>query len=282
MASDALIEVRDLSKRYGGLAAIDELTFSVARDEAFGIAGPNGAGKTTLFDTISGHARASAGTIVFEGREIQSRSSHSICRMGVARTFQVPTVFPELTVLGNIAVGAYFGRRAPTVPGLRFDAVTIEQARAAAAFVGLEGRIDEVAAPLPLVDKKRLMIASALASDPRLLMLDEPVGGLNAAETDAILGLVRAIRAEGVTVILIEHVMRALMSISDRVMVMNHGRLLFEGTPADVQRHEEVIRVYLGTATEDRPSDADTGADAELAAWRRSDATQDDGGEAGA
>ncbi|MET0800320.1 MAG: ABC transporter ATP-binding protein [Actinomycetota bacterium] len=247
MTGATMLEVEGLSKHFGGLAAVDELSFSVAEGETFGIAGPNGAGKTTLFDAITGLARATSGRIVFVGEEIQDRSSHAICHRGVARTFQIPAVFPEHTVLGNIAVGAYFGRRSGGVPGLAFDGDTVERARDAAMFVGLENKLGMVAGPLSLFDKKRLMIASAIATRPQLLMLDEPVGGLNPGEIDAVLELVGKVRESGVTVILIEHVMRALMAISDRVMVMNHGRLLFEGTPADVQRHEEVIRVYLGT-----------------------------------
>jgi branched-chain amino acid transport system ATP-binding protein len=271
MPDSTLLEVAQLSKRYGGLAAVDDLTFSVAEGEVFGIAGPNGAGKTTLFDTITGHAHASGGRIVFNGLDIQDRPSHAICQMGVARTFQIPAVFPEHTVLGNIAVGAYFGRGGRSALGLRFDPQTAARAREAAAFVGLGDRMAAVAGPLSLFDKKRLMIASALATDPRLLMLDEPVGGLNPGETNAILNLVRKVRAAGVTVVLIEHVMRALMSLSDRVMVMNHGRLLFEGTPEDVQRDEEVIRVYLGTAAEERPTEADADVEQDLEAWRTSE-----------
>jgi branched-chain amino acid transport system ATP-binding protein len=269
-AATALLEVDALSKRFGGLAAVDDLSFRVSGGETFGIAGPNGAGKTTLFDTITGHARASRGRIVLDGREIHERSPHEICHLGVARTFQIPAVFPDHTVLGNILVGAYFGRRPRVVAGIRFDDESIERGREAAAFVGLRGKLDAFAGPLSLFDKKRLMVASAIASGPRLLMLDEPVAGLNPGEIDAVLDLVRKLRSSGVTVVLIEHVMRALMSISDRVMVMNHGRLLFEGTPEDVQGHEEVIRVYLGTATEERATDADTGAAAELEAWRAS------------
>ena len=268
-----LLEVQGLTKRFGGLAAVDGLSFRVEPGEAFGIAGPNGAGKTTLFDTISGHARATEGRIVFAGQDIQERSSHAICQAGVARTFQIPAVFPEHTVLGNILVGAYFGRRSRMVPSTRFDDAAVANAREAAATVGLDGKIDVIAGPLSLFDKKRLMIASALATEPKLLMLDEPVGGLNPREVDEVLALVRTIRASGVTVVLIEHVMRALMSISDRVMVMNHGRLLFEGTPADVQGNEEVIRVYLGTATEERQTAADASVAEDLEAWKTSNAS---------
>jgi branched-chain amino acid transport system ATP-binding protein len=266
----ALLEVVGLTKRYGGLAAVDDLTFRVARGETFGIAGPNGAGKTTLFDAITGHARSNSGRIVLDGEEIQGRSSHTICHLGIARTFQIPAVFPDLTVLGNILLGSYFGRRSRVAPGIRFDAESVERAYDAASFFGLQRKLGDRAGPLPLFDRKRLMMASAIASEPNLLILDEPVGGLSPGEIDEVLDLVRKVRATGVTVVLIEHVMRALMSISDRVMVMNHGRLLFEGTPDDVQRNEEVIRVYLGTATEEKPTKADVGVGEELEAWRTS------------
>lgn len=273
MSDAPLLEVAGLSKHFGGLAAVDDLSFVVREGDAFGIAGPNGAGKTTLFDTITAHARATQGRIVFAGEEIQGRSSHAICHAGVARTFQIPAVFPEHTVLANILIGSYFGHSGRRLPGLRFDAVAIERAAEAAAYVGLEGKLEHPAGPLPLFDKKRLMIASAISSAPRLLMLDEPVGGLNRGEVDAVLELVRKVRASGVTVVLIEHVMRALMSISDRVLVMNHGRRLFEGSPQDVQRHEEVIRVYLGTTSERVPGlgEAPDEELPDLEAWKGSD-----------
>jgi branched-chain amino acid transport system ATP-binding protein len=271
VAGTALLEVVGLTKRYGGLAAVDDLSFRVPAGQTFGIAGPNGAGKTTLFDTITGHARATHGRVVFRGAEIQERSSHVICHLGIARTFQVPAVFPEHTVLGNIIIGSYFGREARMIPGIRFEPDSTERARAMASYVGLQDKLGAISGPLSLFDKKRLMIASALASDPVLLMLDEPVGGLNPGETDEVLGLIRKVRSSGVTVVLIEHVMSALMTISDHVMVMNHGRLLFEGNPADVQRHEEVIRVYLGTASEERTGTAESGVAEELQAWRESE-----------
>jgi branched-chain amino acid transport system ATP-binding protein len=268
-----LLEVEGLSKHYGGLAAVDDLSFVVREGETFGIAGPNGAGKTTLFDTITGHARATAGVIRFAGNGIQTWSSHAICRAGIARTFQIPAVFPDHTVLANVVIGSYFGHAGRLLPGVRFDTASVERAREAAAFVGLVERLDARAAPLPLYDKKRLMIASAIATSPRMLMLDEPVGGLNRGEVDAILELIRKVRSSGVTVVLIEHVMRALMLISDRVLVMNHGRPLFEGTPDDVQRHEEVIRVYLGTKQETTPGEGETSEEelTELSGWAASE-----------
>ena len=279
MEAGALLEVDGLSKHYGGLAAVDDLSFAVREGEAFGIAGPNGAGKTTLFDTITGHARATGGAIRFAGQEIQARTSHVICQAGIARTFQIPAVFPDHTVLANIVVGSYFGRTRRLLPGVRFDGAAIDRAREAARFAGIDDRLHVPAGPLPLVDKKRLMIASAKATSPRLLMLDEPVGGLNRGEVDAVLELIRKIRSSGVTVVLIEHVMRALMTMSDRVLVMNHGRLLFDGTPEDVQRHEEVIRVYLGTEPETSAGRA-ASADAlpELREWTASEPRELDPG----
>jgi branched-chain amino acid transport system ATP-binding protein len=273
MGDVPLLEVAGLSKRYGGLAAVDDLSFVVREAEAFGIAGPNGAGKTTLFDTISGHARATGGAIRFAGEEIQSRSSHAICHSGIARTFQIPAVFPEHTVMANIVIGSYYGRGRRRLPGFRFDPAAVEWAGEAAVFVGLAAKLEAPAGPLALFDKKRLMIASAIASGPRLLMLDEPVGGLNRGEADAVLELIKKVRAAGVTVVLIEHVMRALMSISDRVLVMNHGRLLFDGSPEDVQRHEEVIRVYLGTTSERAPGEGEAPGEevVELREWEASD-----------
>ena len=163
----------------------------VATGEAFGIAGPNGAGKTTLFDTISGHAGAKTGRIVFRGQEIQERSPHAICHLGIARTFQIPAVFPEHTVLGNILVGAYFGRRSRVVPGTSSTGTRSSGRRTPRRSLGLQDKLGAIAGPLSLFDKKRLMIASAIATDPRLLMLDEPVGGLNPGETDEVLELVR-------------------------------------------------------------------------------------------
>ncbi len=246
MTEAALLEVEGVSKHFGGLAAVDDLSFAVAADETFGIAGPNGAGKTTLFDVDHRSRAGHRGAIVLAGEEIQGRSSHGICHRGVARTFQIPAVFPEHTVLGNIAVGAYFGRRSG-VPSFAFDDEAIERAREAAFLVGLEDKLGAVAGPLSLFDKKRLMIASAIATAAatadarRAGRRPQPRGDRRGARPGEPGCGSPASRC------LIEHVMRALMAISDRVMVMNHGRLLFEGTPAEVQRHEEVIRVYLGT-----------------------------------
>lgn len=245
--TDTLLEVSDLSKHYGGLAAVRDLSFSVARGQIFGIAGPNGAGKTTLFDAISGHVRATAGTVTLDGRRIEHLPAHSIVQMGLARTYQIPAVFPGQTVLANAVVGAEFGHRPRLLSTLGFAPSIVDRARASLDFVGLGAREAETAGRLSVFDTKRLMIASALATEPRLMLFDEPVGGLNATEIAAIVELIRRIRESGVTVLLIEHVMTALMALSDRVMIMNHGAKLYEGSPSEVATDAEVVRVYLGT-----------------------------------
>lgn len=242
----ALLEVTDVVKRYGGLAAVDGLTFRVDEGETFGIAGPNGAGKTTLFDVITGMVRATSGTVRLSGQAIESASVHRICNLGAARTFQLPSVFDSQTVLANALTGAYFGRPKAWWKGLRRSPVAATRAMEELEFVGLASVAAQQAGPLPVYDKKRLMLASALATDPVVLFLDEPFGGLTPGEVDAFLTTIRATRERGITIVLIEHVMRALMALSDRVLIMNHGKELFEGTPAEVVRNEDVVEVYLG------------------------------------
>jgi branched-chain amino acid transport system ATP-binding protein len=242
-----LLTIEGLYKYYGGLAAVHDLSAAVGEGEILGIAGPNGAGKTTLFDTISGYARASRGRVMLGERQIERLSAHRITHLGIARTFQIPSVFDSQSVFANALVASYFGAANRFVPGLRFDRHSVERADLALEFVGLETKRDSVAGPLPLFDKKRLMLACALATEPRVLLLDEIAGGLNPGETDAIFDLVRDVRSErGLAIVVIEHVMRALMAISDRVMIMHHGAKLYEGPPADVLANEDVIRVYLG------------------------------------
>ena len=230
-----LLRARGVVKRYGGLAAVDAVDFEVREGETFGIAGPNGAGKTTLFDVVTGITRAGGGTVEFAGEQIQAASVHRICHLGLARTFQLPSVFDTQTVLANALAGAQFGSGRPWWTALRAGSGPAERAARELEFVGLGARAGVRAGPLPVFDKKRLMIASALATDPRVLFLDEPFGGLSPAEIDGLVELLRRIKGRGVTIVLIEHVMRALMALSDRVLIMNQGRRLFEGTPAQVR-----------------------------------------------
>jgi len=225
----ALLEVRGVTKRYGGLTAVGDVSFSVNRGEIFGIAGPNGAGKTTLFDVITGMVRATKGEIVFDGTSITKASVHEICHRGITRTFQKPSVFDTETVMGNVVVGAHFGSGKPWWKSLGRDPEVWDRAVWALELVGLGDRAGELSGDLPVYDKKRLMIASALASSPRVLFLDEPFGGLNDEEIDAMLELLDRINKEqGVTLVLIEHVMRALMSLADRVLIMDQGATLLK------------------------------------------------------
>ena len=244
MADDLLV-CDDLTRMFGALAAVHRLSFRVERQQIFGISGPNGAGKTTLFNLLSGHVPPTSGTVRFAGRETQGLPAHRICHLGIARTFQIPLVFGSGTVEENVLVGAYFGKRTAPV-GLRVEPEVRERVEQALELTGLAPVRGREAASVSVYDKKRLMVASALATQPRLLLLDEPVGGLNHAEVDAFVGLIRRLRETGLTVVLIEHVMRALMSLSDRVMIMHHGEKLAEGTPAEVRADPRVVEVYFG------------------------------------
>lgn len=240
-----ILECDGLSRYFGALAAVNGLSFTVQPGTVFGIAGPNGAGKTTLFNLLSGHVPVSSGSVMFDGATIQGLAPHRICQKGLARTFQIPLAFGSATVEENALVGGYFGSRA-RVAGIRFDSESKERARSALALVGLDGKGGVPAHLLSVFDKKRLMIASALASSPKLLLLDEPVGGLNHAEIDQFIELIGTLSATGLTIVLIEHVMRALMSLSDRVMILHHGEKLAEGTPTEIRSNPEVIHIYLG------------------------------------
>jgi branched-chain amino acid transport system ATP-binding protein len=242
-ATAAVLEVRGISKLYGGLRAVADVSLRVAAGEVLGIAGPNGAGKTTLFDTISGHTIASAGEIALAGEPIRGTKIHHRCRLGLARTFQQPVAADTLTVLENAYLAASFRRGRS---GRRSRGEDVAAGMAALDRVGLAGQASAVAGSLPVYDRKRLMIATALATDPLVLLLDEPFGGLSPGEIDETMGLIRAIGATGVAIVCIEHVMRALVALADRVLVMHHGAEIFVGTPAEMLRDRRVIEVYLG------------------------------------
>jgi ABC-type branched-subunit amino acid transport system ATPase component len=242
----AIVECTGVTKAYGGLLAVDDLSFSVETGEVFAIVGPNGAGKTTLFDTISGIARATEGAIAFDGERIEHLPPHEICRRGLARTFQTTVTFASQTVLENALVGAIFGRRGSSP--LRFGADAVTRALDALALCGLLRKQAEPAATLPILDRKRLMLATALATQPKLLLLDEPVGGLNAGERAEMVALIGRVNAAGATVLMIEHVMKAVQALAGRMLVLHHGRKIAEGPPGQVLRNERVVEVYLGGA----------------------------------
>ncbi|GIK96954.1 MAG: ABC transporter ATP-binding protein [Alphaproteobacteria bacterium] len=254
-AGAMLLSCSQVSKHFGALAAVNNLSFDVAEGEVLGIGGPNGAGKTTLFEVISGLNPATAGEVIFAGRPITRLSPERICHEGIARTFQLNAGFDSLTVRENVLVGAHFGREGRRLPGLRIDREAKARADAALAAVGLFDRADHLTENISVLDRKLLMIASALATQPRLLLMDEPVGGLTPREIDQVMAVVHGLKGQGVTVILIEHVMRFLVQLSTRVLIMHHGEKLYEGPPEGLARDAKVVEVYLGASAAQRLRD---------------------------
>jgi branched-chain amino acid transport system ATP-binding protein len=234
----ALLEVIGVTKRFGGLQALAGVSFSAEAGEIVGLIGPNGAGKTTLFHLLSGFLAPDTGTVSFDGVTTAGLRPHALCLRGLTRTFQIVKPFQGLTVLENVRVGALARRR-------RFADAT-RHARAIVEQVGLGPRAEHPARALTLAERKRLELARALATEPRLLLLDEVMAGLNAPETGAVVELCRRINAGGVTVLLIEHVMRAVMTLSHRVLVLSQGQLIASGPPAAIAADRRVVEAYLG------------------------------------
>jgi branched-chain amino acid transport system ATP-binding protein len=250
----AILECQKVSKAYGGLRAVSELSFAVEPGEVYAIVGPNGAGKTSLFDCISGINPATSGVIKFRDREIQGLRPHDVCRLGLARTFQTTVAFDSQTVLTNVLVGSTFGRLGED-PFLSFEKSAIDAALDALELCGLGGRQRTLAGSLPVLARKRLMLATALATRPELLLLDEPFGGLNPSERVEMIDLIRVVARTGVTILMIEHVMKAVQALANRILVIHHGQQIAEGPPTKVLRDPRVIEVYLGTL---RPMGPDT------------------------
>jgi branched-chain amino acid transport system ATP-binding protein len=240
-----VLQARDVRKDFGGLRAVADVSFAVAPGEVLGIAGPNGAGKTTLFDVITGHTRATAGQVLLAGNEITSVPVHVRTRLGLARTFQQPTVARSLTVAENMLLAASFGRPRAVGRG-RAGQSAREIVAEYLEFVGLGGKAQVQSDLLGVFDRKSLMLGTALATGASAILLDEPFGGLSPAEIGHTIDLIGTIRERGLAIVCIEHVMRALTTIADRVMVMHHGAVFFEGTPAQMLADEKVIEVYLG------------------------------------
>jgi len=234
----SLLEARGLSRSFGGLQAVAGLDLTVGRGEMLGLIGPNGAGKTTVFNLLAGFLVPDAGEILLDGRSIVGLAPHAICRLGLARTFQIVRPFRRMTVLENVRVGAL--ARHPRA------SEALARARDVVAKVGLGPRERVPAGALTLADRKRLELARALATGPALLLLDEVMAGLNPTEIETIIGLVRSIHESGVSILLIEHNMRAVMALSQRIVVLSFGERIAEGAPAEIANHPKVVEAYLG------------------------------------
>jgi branched-chain amino acid transport system ATP-binding protein len=238
MSSLPLLEVQGVSKRFGGLLANDDVSFMVKDGEIVSIIGPNGAGKSTLFNCITGFYRPNAGRVLYQGKDITRFGADRICKLGIARTFQIVQIISDMTVLENVMTGAFL--RSARNGAARAKAEEVLR------FTGLFEKRNAAATALTIADKKRLEVAMALATRPKLLMLDEAMAGLTPFELKEMMGLIRKVRENGVTLVIVEHVMEAVMELSDRVIVINSGRMIVEGTPKEVVVNTEVIQAYLG------------------------------------
>ncbi|TVX83946.1 ABC transporter ATP-binding protein [Peribacillus simplex] len=238
MVKKLIIQVKEVSKHFGGLKAVNRVSFDVKENEIVGIIGPNGAGKTTLFNLISGSLPVTSGQVVFNNENITSQKPYIICKKGIGRTYQIVKPFGNISVLENVMVGA-FNKASSTKEAKQFSLEILFK-------VGLEKKKDQIGKSLTIADKKRLEVAKALATQPTLLLLDEVMAGLNPSEVKELLPMIKGLRDSGITIILIEHIMEVVMTVCDRIVVVHHGEKIAEGTPKEIANNPEVIKAYLG------------------------------------
>ncbi|WP_434317256.1 ABC transporter ATP-binding protein [Leifsonia sp. P73] len=253
-----IVEVRNLTVKFGGLLALDDVSFDIRRGEILGLIGPNGAGKTTCFNAMTGVYKPTSGDVLLEGQSIKGQKQHQITRLGLARTFQNIRLFGEMTALENVVVGLD-ARHRTSVPGAllrlprhtREEKSAIERGMALLEFVGIADHAADLSRSLPYGSQRRLEIARALATDPKVLCLDEPAAGFNPAEKEDLMDLIRTIRADGYTVLLIEHDMKLVMGVTDRIVVLEFGRKLADDVPREIRNDPRVIAAYLGEPEDD-------------------------------
>jgi len=251
--NDSILNVNRLTVRFGGLTAVSEVDFSISPKEIVSLIGPNGAGKTTTFNAITGFIRKTSGTVSFEGQDLTGRKTHEIARAGIVRTYQITSLFPNLLVLDNIRTGHHMEERETLLDVFfntrrkrKIEKETLEKALEILRFIGLDEKKDMIASHLPYGEQRLLEIGIALAAVPKLLLLDEPSAGLNDTETQAMKHLIGRMRDRGITILLVEHDMKLVMGVSDRIVVLNFGKKIAEGTPDRIRCNPEVITAYLG------------------------------------
>lgn len=256
--NDELLKTNCLMVRFGGLTAVNEVNFSIFRNEIVSLIGPNGAGKTTIFNAITGFLKKTSGSIDFEDQELKNLKPHEIAQRGIIRTFQITSLFPNLSVLDNIRTGHHMEEKEAIFDALfntkrkrLIEDETLARTNEILKFIGLEGKKENIASNLPYGEQRLLEIGIALAAKPKLLLLDEPSAGLNDTETQVMKNLIKKMRDQKITILLVEHDMKIVMSISDRIIVLNFGKKIAEGTPEEIRNNPEVIRAYLGERRKD-------------------------------
>jgi len=249
----SVLEINNVTKQFGGITALNDVSFNVEEGEIRGLIGPNGAGKSTMFKNIAGFYTPTTGNIIYRGQNIEGKNPHSISEMGIVRTFQETTLFQELTVFENALVGCHINARIDlfsAIFGLKKDKqkAAAEKVMDVLDFLGLSDRKDQLASELPLGSQRALAISIALVSEPKLMLMDEPFAGMNREETNHMMDLTRKVQESGITIILVEHDMKAVMGLCHYLTVLNFGQLLAEGTPEEIRKNDQVIEAYLGGA----------------------------------